>query len=575
MSKNPERDKRLLDSARELFAKHGPKFRVDQLAKAARVSATLAGPFRKRFLAERQAENAAAQVRSLTPSAPALARPEAADLVADLMKLAASSQAQVTSLIDVVNKLLSRVPELGDLKNLPRDKDSPSIAPSASELSELDITQEAAKLSEVESPSLEQGMMVDSHHESQSTVPKEGTPHCLEGPGEPSPPTSRSLELPRPVRPKNQLAFDFNTKIPAATGTEPTKKSRSRPPPPAEPPPVRVSQKPDITPTSPSGPRSRRPAHEVQTSILIQAAREVVAEAKEPLSSYEIHRRLPADAQALCSQGYLKTLLRKAPSLHFEELDGKFWLTLPGPEHRLLPLWKVAVEATVRMLMDETSPMTPDDIHSHLPHEVADVLSVEALSKALKLQASQDQTFRQTAHGRWLLKINAGPKLLDNQYGKPGENLPSLSMEVEKILAESAWSMTAAQIHRLLSADLRDVFDPNHFTRYLKKLPEAVFVRDDDKLWSLATSPQRGRPPKVQEAKSKRAVNQEETKTAIDAAVQFLRATRRTMTVDELFIETAPSIGRKRFGKGMNQRRKSMKELERVDAGLYRFNPAK
>jgi hypothetical protein len=314
--------------------------------------------------------------------------------------------------------------------------------------------------------------------------------------------------------------------------------------------------------------------HGQRTRILIEAARGVLLQEKGPLASFEIHRRIPAEVQTLCSAGYLKTvLLRDESELRFEKVERKFWLTsrtLFGKElEDPIAAWEAAIREATRILKNATSPSGLMAIHAALSVDIRALLSVAALSKAMKIQGGI--TFLQTANSGWLLREDAGAMSISTRRRQPLAMMPELVKEAQEIITANAWSMTSAQIHKKLTDGLRWHYDPDKFFRYIKRLPKTIFVLSDDDRWHLANDFRRGPPPREQEVKSARAKRQAKMKLAVDDAVKILAESGQTMTLNELFQLIESPIDRKSFRRGMNQRRKSMSKLERLAEGLYRI----
>ncbi|SIO47887.1 hypothetical protein SAMN05443247_06014 [Bradyrhizobium erythrophlei] len=569
MVANPDRDARMESACRALFESYGDQFTVKQLTKEAKVSATVATPWRRDWLAKRQLTGTGHKDNLANSASSSLPASESAEaMLPGLLKLAASSQDHVTTLLNLVNALLSHLPKAPGATPLIQAMLAPNIVPTT-----MDMTGPDGPDGQIDGePPINQWSSLSQSPEYPAERPTVAT----------------KLKAP-PIRNERRADGPDNSKADASQSvvefgqgalSADTAKAKGE----STPQPSSAESQPKSSDPVKSVAKSTQTQesavlssinHEQRTQITIQAARKVLVQEKGPLASFEIHRRIPTKARELYSIGHLKTvLLREDSVLRFEKVERKFWLTSTtvfGRElEKPIAAWEAALREATHILNDAAIPAEVTTIYAALSVELRAQLSVESFLNAMKIQGRTDQTFLQIANGNWLLREHADAASIGVPRRRPLAMLPELEKEAQKIITENAWSMTAAQIHKNLSDGLRWHYDPNKFYRYINRLPKTIFVLNDDDRWHLANDFRSGPPPKKQDVKSARAIRQAKTKLAVDAALKILVESGQTMTLSELFDLIGSPVDRNSFRRGMNQRRKSMSALERVAEGLYR-----
>jgi hypothetical protein len=173
--------------------------------------------------------------------------------------------------------------------------------------------------------------------------------------------------------------------------------------------------------------------------------------------------------------------------------------------------------------------------------------------------------------GKWCLPGAGNDSSIDDISPRPAERLSDLKKHAERIVAESRYSMTAAEIWKKLPEDLRALFSSKKISKYLRKVTGNLVATGNRFHLGMADP---GAPPKPVSAKSDRGVDMSGNKGAIDTAIAHLEATGRVMNLDDLHKATACPLDRNSFRKRMNQRRKTDPRLHRVGIGVYRFRRA-
>jgi hypothetical protein len=135
MVANPERDARLENACRVLFERYGYRFTVKQLTKEAKVSATVATPWRKAWLAKQHQTGASCEDDVANSVSGSVASPERAELMlSSLLKLTMSSQEQVASLLNMVNMLLSHFSKAPSTTPFIKSELAPNIVPTTMDM---------------------------------------------------------------------------------------------------------------------------------------------------------------------------------------------------------------------------------------------------------------------------------------------------------------------------------------------------------------------------------------------------------------------------------------------------------
>lgn len=569
IANNPGRDARLECACRKLFDEHGRDFTIKELVAAAHVSNTIAVAYRKVFFERLDREQQATSpptVRSVDEVVAFLA-PEA--ILSALNQIAAHSTEYVHQLLTVVDGLRNLLEtESSDAPQRPSAGPAPVRTEKSSSISDGPELGRAGHGNYV-APFREARLSHDDHKgnggQPVPIVNADDAPivHAYVDDGRAR--LVKSSTLTHATAHSMQPGFELRP----VDADRIQDKSNSKPPLNGVLP-QRIPLKPPLTTIS----TKRTPSEKQQ--LVVEAAIQVLRQIQGPLSGAEIHRRLPGEIQALYSKHYITEVLLKAcpGQLYYESFSRRFWAnaSLDGKDFPdVVPVCIAAVREVTDILAKAKQPIGYCELHSRISPELKRLISVESTLLALKSIGYGYSGLMQDYAGNWSLPGNGQEKFASPLAArKPKKMLPVLRRETEKILSESLYSMTSAEIYRKLSDELRTHYDPKKIKVYLQQA-RGKFVLNPDNRWHLkGTSAVR---PERIEVRSERATKQARTKAVIDDAISYLKNIKTSMTLDDLLSSIDDPVDRETFRKGMNQRRKSSPELERIGKLLYRYSP--